>query len=237
MKKHLLNWHEVFIGMTGIAAFIHSVWSLGTLFGGEPPAMAITPEFMYWIVPASLIAFTLEVGQVATSTQIRGGKHNPIKYLTYGFFALFTFYLQWLYMAHHMPALELSEGVRGDWLGLSKLMRDSALWVVPAMMPISTMLYTVSADHAEETPIVRTIEIKPVLPDLPDLPEVPQIPAKTEYESVQALENGLFATQCSDCEWQGVYESALQARQAHNGHVRRCPQRVAFSSNGHKEKV
>ena len=143
--KHALQ--QPFITATGIAAFIHSTWTLGTLFGGLPPEMALNLAFLYWIVPAMLIAFALDVGQIMTSVEIRAGARTRAKYVTFAVFAVANYFLQWLYMAHHMPALELASGVRDQWQPVTQLIRDASLWVIPSFLPLSTLLYTLSDNH------------------------------------------------------------------------------------------
>lgn len=150
--RHL--WQQPFVASTGLAAFVHSTWALGTLFAGKQPDAALNWQFVGWIVPAALIAFALDVGQVATAAEIRAGQRTRAKFATFIIFAIATYYLQWLYMAHHMPSLKLSPGVQ-TWAGLPILMRDAAIWIIPALLPLSTALYTLStATHEEaKTPL------------------------------------------------------------------------------------
>src|SRR5690606_34049346 len=98
---------QPFIFATGLAALMHSTWSLGTLFAGVSPEVAPTLEYAGWIAPAVLIAFALDVGQIVTSAELRAGERTLAKYATFGIFAAATYYLQWLYIVHHMPALDL----------------------------------------------------------------------------------------------------------------------------------
>jgi hypothetical protein len=152
MRKFLAHiFKQPFVFATGLAALIHSTWSLGTLFSGEQPAGGW--QLVGWLIPAFLIAFSLDVGQIVTSAEIRAGQRSKAKYATFAVFALATYYLQWTYIAAHMPAVKLGAGVRVEWLPFVSLVRDLAVFIIPALLPLSTMLYTSS-----HTTIVEKIE-------------------------------------------------------------------------------
>lgn len=224
--KHAIQ--QPFISATGLAAFVHSTWALATLFGGQPPAMQPSLAFAYWLIPAMLIAFALDVGQIATSAQIRGGQREVTKYATFAIFAIANYFLQWLYMAHHMPALALASGVREQWQPLAELIRDASLWIIPAFLPLATLLYTVS----ESDPEPRVITITPVVANLPSLPIAP---LEVEFEGIIEVADKSFHATCPACEWQSDYDSAYQARQGRNAHLR--SHKPLLAKNGSHEKV
>lgn len=141
IMKHVTG--QPFVFSTGLAALVHSTWSLGTLFAGTEPAQFSLAWFA-WLLPALLIAFALDVGQIVTSAEIRAGARARAKYATFIVFAAATYYLQWLYIAHHMPSLDLAPGVRESWSSAASLLRDAAIWFIPALLPMSTTLYTFS---------------------------------------------------------------------------------------------
>lgn len=219
--KHAVQ--QPFISATGLAAFVHSTWALATLFGGNPPAMQVSLEFAYWLIPAMLIAFALDVGQIATSGQIRMGQHNGVKYLTFAIFAIANYFLQWLYMAHHMPALALASGVRAEWQSIAELIRDASLWVIPAFLPLATLLYTISESDLE----VRVVEVKPVVADLPSLPIAP---LEGEFEGITEQPDESYIATCPHCEWQNHYPTPYQAKQGRNAHLR--SHKPVLSKNG-----
>lgn len=222
--RHVI--YNPFISTTGLAAFVHSTWALATLFGGEAPPMALSLQFAYWLIPAMLIAFAMDVGQIATSAQIRAGSNHWAKYLTFGIFAIANYFLQWLYMAHHMPALALADGVRQQWQPLAQLIRDASLWIIPALLPLATWLYTVS-DSEPAKQETRVIEIKPVLPSLPIAPN------SEEFDGITEQADESYLAECSQCEWHGVYATPYQAKQARNAHLR--SHKPVVSKNGHTE--
>lgn len=211
--KHMIE--NLFVTATGIAALIHSTWSLGTLLSGEQPDPSIDGlGFLGWIIPALLISFALDIGQIYTSAEIRNGDKRIIKYLTFGIFAVATYYLQWLYMAHHIPLLGLEAGIRPDWEYQVTLLRDMAIWIVPAFMPLSTALYTIS--QRQEKPTSVEIEVKaqgpgpyPFNPDkqlLPDTIEGDELDIEDE-QATEPLEpfdannaNGRHNLSCQ-CGW------------------------------------
>ena len=144
--RHIAS--QPFVFTTGLAALAHSTWALATLFAGEEPVQ-FTVAWFAWLIPALLIAFALDVGQIVTSAEIRAGQKRMVKYVTFAVFALATYFLQWLYMVHHVPLLELSEGVRSEWAFAVTLLRDCSIWVIPALLPLSTLLYTFSTEHTQ----------------------------------------------------------------------------------------
>lgn len=189
---------QPFITATGVAALVHSTWALGTLFSGEQPAGGW--ELAGWLVPAFLIAFALDVGQIVTSAEIRSRGLTWQRAVTFTVFAAATYYLQWLYIAHHMPALDLAGGVRGEWTGFTTLVRDAALWLIPALLPLSTLLYTLSSNQRENQPasaesaaisepvLVQSELLKPITkPD--DRRELPAVTPDDESEWLNDLVN------------------------------------------------
>jgi len=223
--KHTIQ--QPFISATGLAAFVHSTWALATLFGGDAPEMRLSLQFAYWLIPAMLIAFALDVGQIATSIQIRNGQRTFAKYTTFAIFAVANYFLQWLYMAHHMPELTLGDGVRQAWEPTTQLIRDASLWVIPSFLPLATLLYTVSeTDTPHNTP--KVIEVTPVLPSVPIAPSTPSEP---EYQGIAEQPDESWEATCPQCDWQGSYPTAYQAKQARNAHLR--SHKPVPSPNGH----
>lgn len=222
--KHALK--QPFISATGLAAFVHSTWALATLFGGNAPVMAFTLEFAYWLIPAMLIAFALDVGQVATSAQIRNGQNSWGKYFTFAIFACANYFLQWLYMAHHMPELALAEGVRSQWQPLAQLIRDASLWVIPAFLPLATLLYTISETESHQE--TRVIEIKPV-----PLPSLPIAPFEQDFDGITEQPDESYLATCPNCEWEKAYPTPYQAKQGRNAHLR--SHKPVISKNGHSQ--
>lgn len=216
MLKHATA--QPFIFATGLAALVHSTWSLAVLFSGEPPlweptSLASWARWVYWLVPALLIAFALDVGQIATSTEIRAGDRTPTKYITFVVFAVATYYLQWLYIAHHMPALELGAGVYSDGLAgrLVLLTRNAAIWFIPALLPLSTTMYTLAGGsrHQSAPVVTEQREVKVVVDDLADnlLPD--------------GGPDGHYA-ECPECGWQKIYDNPDSAARGLRAHRQHC---------------
>jgi hypothetical protein len=210
---------QPFIAATGAAALVHSTWALAVLFSGEPPGWDHTSvvswlQWAYWLIPALLISFALDVGQIATSAEIRNGERTRTKYATFVVFALATYYLQWLYIAHHMPALQLGEGVYADgFAGRIVLMtRNAAIWFIPALLPLSTTMYTLSGGSQhhvtkhDSQQIIIADERGDLLPD--------QVPGADESD---------HNAECPSCGWQRTYDNADSARRGLAAHQSRCP--------------
>lgn len=198
---------QPFISATALAALIHSTWALATTFGGAQPPLTDDPatwlRFAFWGLPALLVAFAFDIGQVVTSAEIRHGKRNRSKYATFFVLALATYYLQFTYMVHHIPLLTLGEGVAQSVYWIVMPARDLAIFIIPALLPASTLLYTFSQqdDAQVRTIAATTVGIKPTVaiavsePDQPALPDaqptpvtVPQLPqpldASADYKAL-----------------------------------------------------
>lgn len=159
--KHVVE--QPFVFATGLAALVHSTWSLGTLFSGQQPDAALNVHFAGWIIPALLIAFALDIGQISTSMEIREDGLTASRGVTFVVFAVATYYLQWLYMAHHMPDLPLAAGVTGKvWTEFAINLRDAGIWLVPSLLPLSTILYTFSSKR-KQAEVIPTVEQKTII--------------------------------------------------------------------------
>jgi hypothetical protein len=204
LLKHVLG--QPFIFATGLAALIHSTWSLGTFFSGPQPSEPI--QLLMWITPALLIAFSLDVGQIVTSAEIRAGHRSRAKYLTFGVFAAATYFLQFAYISAHMPAVNLAAGIRSDWLGIVTFIRDSGVFILPGLLPLSTLLYTFSQEHetAGELSQGQMASSSTALVPLQSL----------DAERVTVMEP--IEIECDQCEWAGVYSTPLAARNALTAH-------------------
>lgn len=173
---------ELFIGLTALAMFVHSQWTFNILFTGhDQPVLngadTIVP-FLLWFIPGAGIAFAIEFGQVATSYLLKRartwGRRIPL-IITFTVLALAGFYLQWFALAHHMPALEFGAGLSADALPTATRMKDGALWIIPALLPLSTLVFTLSGigESAErKEPEIQPAETPAPLPQI----EVPALP-------------------------------------------------------------
>jgi hypothetical protein len=206
LLKHVIG--QPFIFATGLAALIHSTWSLGTFFSGPQPTDPI--QLFMWITPALLIAFSLDVGQIVTSAEIRAGHRSRAKYLTFGVFAAATYFLQFAYISAHMPAVNLAAGIRSDWLGVVTFIRDSGVFILPGLLPLSTLLYTFSQEHestGESSQGQMTSSSKALV-----------ALQNADVERLSVAEP--VEIDCDLCNWEGTYRDAKAARNAFNAHRR-----------------
>jgi hypothetical protein len=215
---------QPFIVATGFAALIHSTWSLGTFFSGEQPSEPL--HLALWLIPALLIAFSLDVGQIVTSSEIRAGQRSRSKYFTFSVFAAATYFLQFVYCASHMPQIPLAAGVRETWGPLVSFIRDSAVFVVPALLPLSTLLYTFSQEHSNPTvePAVSSTALVALQADPGQ-----QIIIEKALESKVEVE-------CNQCDWAGAYDSQRAAQNALTAH-RRKHGVLSPNGNGAQEMI
>lgn len=214
--KHIVE--QPFIFATGIAALVHSTWSIGTLFSGKQPEAAFTIQFIGWIAPAFLIAFALDVGQIATSAEIRAGNRTKAKYITFAVFAAATYYLQWLYIAHHMPQLELAGGVRGEWSWLATLFRDAALWIAPALLPTSTLLYTFSSDASQHVAAPQSNVEPEIVTVQVSAPVHEALPAPVAQLVIPQQDDSHVIT-CQACGWTKRYDNPDSAKRGLATHL------------------
>lgn len=231
--KHLLQ--QPFIASTSLASLCHSTWVLATLFGGNAPSGEPSPllvlQWAYWLIPALLIAFSLDIGQMATSYELRNSEGltqyaKTTKYFTFAVFSIANYLLQWLYLAHHLPQLELAGGVRSEWLPLATLLRDFSLWFLPLLLPLSALLYTLSGNSSEnranpqinlnlapnttyEQPIARSEQALALLPTA----LTPELPSGNSEG---------FMVNCECGEFSKAYTSQLSANRGLAAHKQHC---------------
>jgi hypothetical protein len=222
--KHLRE--QPFIIATGLAALVHSTWSLGTLFSGAEP-IQFSLGWFGWLIPALLIAFALDIGQIVTSAEIRSGHRTRAKYATFLVFAVATYYLQWLYMAHHMLQIDLSAGVRAEWSGVASLIRDSALWLIPGLLPLSTALYTFSYENPKHTTSNSAksteSEVQPSITITHDVQPAQELPPPTQQTLLALTEpTQAYEYRCPDCGYSNTYTSAVGAKRGGFAHSRHC---------------
>jgi len=185
MKFLRHSMQQPFVFATGLAALVHRPWALGTLFAGQQPEGW---HLLGWLAPALLIAFALDVGQIVTSAEIRAHGLTIRRGVTFLVFAFATYYLQWLYIAHHMPALQLAEGISPMAKSTATYMRDAALWIIPALLPLSTLLYTFSGQPERQQSVTDTPTPEPERIITLDEPiphdPIPQLPAPEVSEPI-----------------------------------------------------
>lgn len=243
--KHFTG--QPFIFATGLAALIHSTWALGTFFTGTMiPLEQLTDffkwvQFLNWLIPALLIAFALDVGQISTSHEIREHGVTIGRAVTFTVFAIATYYLQWLYMAHHMPALQLSEGLRA-FPESALFLRDMSIWVIPALLPLSTVLYTLSGDTRVQNEVQSDVQISVEKTAQKMLANAP-VTTENNEENAQLVKpiTEVHTIACEACkEWSTTKdtmdsaERALRTHQALHCSALKDPE---FSANGHEEYV
>lgn len=225
--KHSIE--QPFILTTGLAALAHSTWTLGTLFTGDEP-IPFTLDWLWWVIPAFLIAFALDVGQIATSADIRNNGGTIGKYTTFGVFAIATYYLQWVYMMHHIPAVALGAGIRSEWIPFVELFRDVAIFAIPALLPLATLLYTFSSSESKtESKIPLHTPHSDITIETPDLSEkIGQTDHNTPLQlpptvnGIMSVMESIHIATCDTCNWHKVYETETSAKRGLSSHKQHC---------------
>lgn len=171
---------HLFILSTAAAATPHTVWVAATLFAGVAPAADIgdpasVAAWLEWLLPGVALAFAYDAGLVAISTKLKHGETSVGMYSAFALLSVATYFSQWLFVVHHFPALTLSAGVRADWRETVELIRDSAIWILPLMLPLAITLYTFSHGK-QKAGTGATIGIKPTVAIAISEPEQPALP-------------------------------------------------------------
>lgn len=219
--KHMSE--NLFITLTGIAALVHSTWTLGTMFSG------IAPEGDYWklagwLLPAFFVAFAMDVGQISTSAAIRHGGLTWQRGLTFLVFAVATYYLQFVYIAYHFPTLMIASGISDAHKENVQWLVDAGIWILPMLLPLATMLYTISDGDSKQE------ETKQEPMPLSE-PKTIEIAAPIILEAETVLEPSYKAF-CEDCGWEKTYDSEKTAARGLNTH-----QSLHCKANKHQEEV
>lgn len=212
---------HTFVTIVGIAAFIHSTWTVATFSGGiapevrgGDPAIALLSilAWLWWVIPGALSAFALEVGQVVTARQIHAGVGRKlnlgifklnVKTLTFVGLSAGTYFLQLVYVLHHYPDLPLAAGIPEHSKVAGAQFMEFIVWGMPMLLPL-TMLWFTAADEPQQRPI----------------------------EALQSLSMPV-AAKCPDCDWCGEYNDPVAAQNALNGH-RRIHSLLPLSSSSGK---
>jgi hypothetical protein len=213
----------MFVIATGVAAFTHSTWTLATAFGGPEPSQG-TSAWWYWVIPGALIAFSFDIGQIAVSVELRNGERTRPKYATFAVLAMATYYLQWFYMASHMPRVELSQGVAPEFVGAASLLRAIALWIVPGLLPLATTLYTWSYAAPKRTyakPTAKSANREQI-----DLQPQPIRSASDRPALPQPSVDALWIAECAKCGWRKPCDTERKMINSLNAHMRFCPANV-----------
>ena len=224
---------HAFIIATGFTALLHSTWALATIFNGlEPKQLSL--DWFAWVIPAFAFAFSIDVGQIATSVDIRNGERTPAKYVTFAVLAIATYYLQWWYIAAHIPMVALSQGVANSYLSSATFLRDLALWIVPGLLPASTLFYTLSYAKPRRN-AQQSLKVAPVTKpanssangaiaraNLEMQIEQPKTRALPEPVSMTAV----YLAKCPDCDWSKPCETERSKINSLNAHKSHCPAKI-----------
>lgn len=183
-----------FVAATACAALIHSTWTVGTAFAGPQPnitASPAAPEFIVqvlqygaWVLPAFLVAVALDVGLLSTAADIQAGARNKAKTATFFVLAASMYYMQWLYMAAHMPEFQLASGVE---LGreAAEFLTGAALWIIPALLPLSILLHTIGNVQAQPAAPQKATEAAVLSVERPHSPALPEGSEDAETDALE----------------------------------------------------
>ena len=190
----------------------------------------MTRAWWAWVVPAFAIAFSIDAGQIAISVELRNGERTRWKYIAFVILAIATYFLQWLYLIAHVPMIPLGTGVAAQHATLVAMIRDFAIWVVPGLLPISTVLYTFGYAPVRRAKATAKPVPPPAMPMQSPAKQTAIVPLQKaddltiempDTQSVQAVALA-FPIVCPDCNWHGEYgtqRAATNALTAHRRHA------------------
>ena len=193
---------QPFLVAVSLAAAIHSSWSFSTLFTGLEPHPQFSSAWFAWIVPGVMLAFSVDIGLLSLANQIRLGQRTRGRLLAFAVLCGAMGFLQFLYIAAHMPEVHLGAGVRGDWVGLVSLLRDASIWVLPLLLPTALILFAFSENEVKEHAVDATTTA--LVPSTQVTIEKPR--------PVNMV--------CPECTWTAVFPSQSQAVQGLMDHRR-----------------
>lgn len=227
--------HQPFIAASGFAALLHSTWAISTLFhGAEPQPFSL--DWFAWVVAGFAFAFAVDVGQISMSSELRTGERTPAKYAAFAFLAVLSYYFQWVYLIAHAPLIELGAGVAPVYVAAVQTVRDFAIWLVPGLLPISTVLYTFSYGKVRR-PIAGSQRVQTsanrsangeqaprMAVQASDMPKLQSqnVASLPEPESIDAM----WIAECPKCGWRKPCETERKMINSLNAHQRYCTANV-----------
>lgn len=216
--KHIRE-TSIFVLAVSLAAVAHSSWTFSTILGGdEPTALG---ERIPWILIGLCLAFSLDIGLLALSGEIRHGKRSAGRFVAFVVLAAAMAYLQTVFCLTHAPVLTLSRAVRADWINGAQMILDLAVFVIPTLLPVSLILHTFSGEKAAQTESATPSNALAVIPQ----PDAERREDEITIEKPVEIE-------CQDCDWSGSYTSAIGARNALAAHRQKHKVDQVASSNG-----
>lgn len=211
MKSLLHHLREQpFLAAVSAAAVVHSSWSLSTFFAGHEPVIeADLGRWLIWIVPGFLLAFSIDVGLLSLSHHIRHGRRNRSKLFAFFVLSLAMAYSQFLYISAHLPFVSLGTGVPEIARASVQSVKDAAVWVLPALLPLALILYAFSDSGARQP-----------APDAQTERKVTEPVTESALVAVETPDGHL--AECPACGWSKRYPTERAARAAQLGHGRYC---------------
>jgi hypothetical protein len=166
---------HLFVILIALAQLPHSVWVFSTLFGSVQPEFSLyeLPEqsayfnlldlgtWLVWAGKALLIPIALDVGLIVIAKAIRTEQNPPQSlYKAFGFLAFSVYIIQFYFLIHHAPDLQLSAGATPIQM-LENGLDIVWLFLFPAFMPVPTMFYTFAVgQHANRESAPRSKRVR-----------------------------------------------------------------------------
>lgn len=240
---------QPFLLTVSIAAIWHSSWSFATQFAGSEPAFSWdnAVHWFAWFMPGFLLAFSIDIGLLSIAHSIRRGDGTVAKLFAFAVLCIAMAYAQFLYLSAHMPALPLGAGVREEWKPGVQWLRDVSIIALPALLPVSMILYAFSDARMPAWLKMRLQGRKPVRAAtnatvvrertaehtvratervMVEQPMQPLLDAKMQSQDANAdaiLAPEMFTTNCQHCGWtKAGYATPRAAINALTAHQRRC---------------
>lgn len=184
---------QPFIVLVAFAALPHTVWTIGTYTAGiQPEAFGDWSNLVRavaWLLPPLAFGIAFDIGQVVTAGEIRNGNRSQWLVRTFYALSVFSYISQLLYAMHHYPKLDIGNGAAPLVTSIGSFISQCAVFVLPALLPAATVLYTMAYHQAPQEINSRAIQIQDVptyeetLIDRPDTDAIP-------FLSIPQYQNG-----------------------------------------------
>lgn len=159
LKKLLKLWDplEFLYLAVAIATLNHTSWAMSYAFEGPYSG------HWTWYLEGLLIAIAIDVGMLYTSRMLasattRGARLSLV--ITFVIAALGSLYAQLLYLLVRTPVVQMTEGVSPAWQAALQPLLEARVVILPALLPILAISYTLARVFRAKTLISQSTEEK-----------------------------------------------------------------------------
>lgn len=157
MRLPKINPFEWLYIAISIATFTHTSWGASMSFEGLPPTGDDWLVHAQWAVAGYLIAIAIDVGMFMSARFVAKTRSWSMA-IAFLVAAVSSFYMQVLYIYHHSPAITNGAGVSPYWKESLVGLIDARVILLPLLLPVLAVVYTLSRMAAEDAEAMTTHE-------------------------------------------------------------------------------